>query len=71
MLKTLALGSFFNIVSFGTKHEFIFDTCLEATDDNIDMAIERVDQFHADMENTELLQCFTEVIESTLSSRIQ
>ena len=54
-LKSLPADSYFNIVSFGSSHSFLFKQSIKATDDVVEEAIDAITFFDADMGGTEIL----------------
>uniref|UniRef100_A0A7S3NSF0 Ubiquitin-like domain-containing protein n=1 Tax=Euplotes crassus TaxID=5936 RepID=A0A7S3NSF0_EUPCR len=52
-LKSLPQNSLFNVVSFGTEHEQIFEESYLNSEENINEAIRKIEDFKADLENSE------------------
>jgi len=61
-LKSINSTSSFNILSFGSKYEMMFKNFVEANDQNITEAIEKVSSFEADFGGTELSNPLSDVI---------
>lgn len=53
-VKSIPAGSKFNIVSFGSDHECMFNESKEYEKKNIDMAVKKLKGFKADLGGTEL-----------------
>jgi len=62
-LHSLPDGSLFNVVSFGSKYEMLFDRSVEYNDENMNKAILEVADFDANMGGTEILAPLTKVYE--------
>ncbi|KAI4897473.1 hypothetical protein NFI96_013350 [Prochilodus magdalenae] len=56
LLKSLPLGCYFNIYSFGSHYDSFFPRSGEYTQETMDQAVERVKEMHANMGGTEILQ---------------
>jgi ubiquitin/uncharacterized protein YegL len=54
-LKSLPQGSFFNVISFGTDYELMFDLPQLAESEVLEDAIQQISDFEADMGGTEIL----------------
>lgn len=51
----------FNIISFGSKYEKMYDTSIDASLKNVKDACNKLKQFKANMGGTELISCFNEL----------
>ncbi|XP_041426360.1 von Willebrand factor A domain-containing protein 5A isoform X2 [Xenopus laevis] len=56
LLKSLPLGCYFNIISFGSHFEFFFPETMEYTQETMEEAVRKVNQMEANMGGTEILQ---------------
>ncbi|XP_034023836.1 von Willebrand factor A domain-containing protein 5A-like [Thalassophryne amazonica] len=56
LLKSIPLGCYFNIYSFGSHYEHIFPKSVEYSQKTMDEALEKVQEMGADMGGTEILQ---------------
>ena len=54
-LKSLPMGSFFNVIGFGTKYEHLFESSCPYEQSNVDRAVEYASNMEASMGETELL----------------
>lgn len=61
-LKSLPPNAYFNILSFGSSYETMFQSNLEVSEKNIEQAIAQVKRFEADLGGTEILQPLTQVL---------
>ena len=55
-LNSLPSGSYFNILSFGSHHSYMFDKSKEYTKQTLSTAIEQIKTFGGDMGGTDLLR---------------
>ncbi|KAM4565824.1 von Willebrand factor A domain-containing protein 5A-like isoform 2-T2 [Odontesthes bonariensis] len=56
LLKSLPMGCYFNIYSFGSRFEHIFPTSVEYSEKTMEDALKKVEQMQADLGGTEILQ---------------
>ena len=53
-LKSLPLGSYFNVYSFGSEYNSLYNSSVEYLDDNLNTSINKIENFQADMGSTEI-----------------
>ena len=53
-LKSLPVGSLFNIVSFGSYHEMMFQKSQKNTSANIEKSVKKIEYFMANMQGTDI-----------------
>jgi len=63
-LKSLPYNSKFNIVSFGSKFNWINKNMIDYTNTNVSTYINKINQFKADMNGTEILQPLKSVLDT-------
>ncbi|XP_034723660.1 von Willebrand factor A domain-containing protein 5A-like [Etheostoma cragini] len=56
LLKSLPIGCFFNIYSFGSSHEHIFPQSVEYCQKTMEEALKKVEEMGADLGGTEILE---------------
>ncbi|XP_061828862.1 von Willebrand factor A domain-containing protein 5A-like isoform X1 [Nerophis lumbriciformis] len=56
LLKSLPVGCYFNIYSFGSRFEHIFPTSVEYSEKTMEEALKKVNEFQANLGGTEILQ---------------
>ncbi|KAM9733371.1 von Willebrand factor A domain-containing protein 5A-like isoform 7-T7 [Menidia menidia] len=56
LLKSLPMGCYFNIYSFGSQFEHIFPTSVEYSEKTMEDALKKVEQMQANLGGTEILQ---------------
>ncbi|KAG9280765.1 von Willebrand factor A domain-containing protein 5A-like isoform X9 [Astyanax mexicanus] len=56
LLKSLPMGCYFNIYSFGSHYESLFPKSVEYTEETMDQAVKRVKEMKSDMGGTEILE---------------
>ncbi|XP_054466847.1 von Willebrand factor A domain-containing protein 5A-like [Anoplopoma fimbria] len=56
LLKSLPVGCYFNIYSFGSNFEHIFPKSVEYSQETMEEALEKVDKMEADLGGTEILE---------------
>uniref|UniRef100_A0A669DQC5 von Willebrand factor A domain-containing protein 5A-like n=1 Tax=Oreochromis niloticus TaxID=8128 RepID=A0A669DQC5_ORENI len=56
LLKSLPMGCYFNIYSFGSRYEHIFPKSVEYSQQTMEEALKKVEQMEADLGGTEILQ---------------
>ncbi|KAM4627898.1 von Willebrand factor A domain-containing protein 5A-like isoform 2-T2 [Polymixia lowei] len=56
LLKSLPMGCYFNIYSFGSSYEHIFPKSVEYSQKNMEEALKQVEKMNANMGGTEILQ---------------
>ena len=54
-LKSLPPGSYFNVVSFGSTHKYLYDYSIPATNENLEHALSEIESFRADYGGTEIM----------------
>uniref|UniRef100_A0A3B3WVF9 VIT domain-containing protein n=1 Tax=Poecilia mexicana TaxID=48701 RepID=A0A3B3WVF9_9TELE len=59
LLKSLPMGCYFNIYSFGTTFEYIFPNSVKYTQKTMENALKKVEEMAADLGGTEILQPLT------------
>lgn len=55
-IKSLPPDSYFNVVSFGSEFELMFEESVQYNDQNVEEALEEIQSFDADMGGTEMLE---------------
>ncbi|XP_025754070.1 von Willebrand factor A domain-containing protein 5A isoform X2 [Oreochromis niloticus] len=56
LLKSLPMGCYFNIYSFGSRYEHIFPKSVEYSQQTMEEALKKVEQMEADLGGTEILE---------------
>ncbi|XP_030601347.1 von Willebrand factor A domain-containing protein 5A-like [Archocentrus centrarchus] len=56
LLKSLPMGCYFNIYSFGSRYEHIFPKSVEYSQQTMKKALKKVEQMEANLGGTEILQ---------------
>ncbi|XP_053176692.1 von Willebrand factor A domain-containing protein 5A-like [Scomber japonicus] len=56
LLKSLPMGCYFNIYSFGSRYEHIFPKSVEYSEKTMEEALKKVENMDADLGGTEILQ---------------
>ncbi|KAF5908290.1 von Willebrand factor A domain-containing protein 5A-like isoform X1, partial [Clarias magur] len=56
LLKSLPMGSYFNVYGFGSRFESFFPKSVQYSQDTMEQAVERVNKMQANMGGTEILQ---------------
>ncbi|XP_063349074.1 von Willebrand factor A domain-containing protein 5A-like isoform X3 [Pelmatolapia mariae] len=56
LLKSLPMGCYFNIYSFGSRYEHIFPKSVEYGEKTMEEALKKVEQMEADLGGTEILE---------------
>ncbi|XP_029373027.1 von Willebrand factor A domain-containing protein 5A-like isoform X5 [Echeneis naucrates] len=56
LLKSLPMGCYFNIYSFGSSYQHIFPKSVEYSDQTLEEAVKKVEEMTADLGGTEILQ---------------
>ncbi|XP_039454035.1 von Willebrand factor A domain-containing protein 5A-like isoform X2 [Oreochromis aureus] len=56
LLKSLPMGCYFNIYSFGSRYEHIFSTSVKYKQENVKIALTKIEQMEADLGGTEILE---------------
>ncbi|KAM4627901.1 von Willebrand factor A domain-containing protein 5A-like isoform 2-T2 [Polymixia lowei] len=56
LLKSLPMGCYFNVYSFGSSYEHIFPKSVEYSQKNMEEALKQVEKMNANMGGTEILQ---------------
>ena len=51
----MPVGSYFNVLSFGSDFNYMFDNSKEYSDKNLKLALEEISKFDGDMGGTDLL----------------
>ena len=54
-LNSMPVGSFFNVLSFGSNFNYMFDDSKEYSEKNLKHALEEINKFDGDMGGTDLL----------------
>ena len=60
-LRSLPINSRFNVVSFGSNFESMFPTPIEYTDQNLNLAENKINKFRANMGGTVILSALNHV----------
>ena len=55
-LNSMPVGSYFNVLSFGSNFKYMFDTSKEYSEKNLKSALEEISKFGGDMGGTDLLR---------------
>ncbi|XP_029941578.1 von Willebrand factor A domain-containing protein 5A-like [Salarias fasciatus] len=63
LLKSLPMGCYFNIYSFGSSYEHIFPKSVEYSQQTMEEALKRVGTMEADLEGTEILEPLRHIYE--------
>ncbi|CAN9511055.1 unnamed protein product [Ophioblennius macclurei] len=61
LLKSLPLGCYFNIYSFGSTYEHIFPKSVEYTEKTMEEALKKVEKMEADLGGTEILESLQDI----------
>ncbi|XP_077466652.1 von Willebrand factor A domain-containing protein 5A-like isoform X2 [Stigmatopora argus] len=61
LLKSLPMGCYFNIYSFGSTFEHLFPKSVEYSQTTMEDALKKVGKMNADLGGTEILQCLKEI----------
>ncbi|KAJ7995230.1 hypothetical protein DPEC_G00242380 [Dallia pectoralis] len=61
LLKSLPMGCYFNIIGFGSSHEFSFPKSVEYNQKTMEEALQKVKGMGADLGGTEILQPLKEI----------
>uniref|UniRef100_A0A3Q2V686 VWFA domain-containing protein n=1 Tax=Haplochromis burtoni TaxID=8153 RepID=A0A3Q2V686_HAPBU len=56
LLKSLPMGCYFNIYSFGSRYEHIFSKSMEYSQKTMEEALKKVEEMEADLGGTEILE---------------
>uniref|UniRef100_A0A665V047 VIT domain-containing protein n=1 Tax=Echeneis naucrates TaxID=173247 RepID=A0A665V047_ECHNA len=56
LLKSLPMGCYFNVYSFGSSYQHIFPKSVEYSDQTLEEAVKKVEEMTADLGGTEILQ---------------
>ncbi|XP_059187462.1 von Willebrand factor A domain-containing protein 5A-like isoform X2 [Centropristis striata] len=56
LLKSLPMGCYFNIISFGSRYEHIFPKSVEYSQQTMEEALKKVEEMEADLGGTEILE---------------
>ncbi|XP_029301681.1 von Willebrand factor A domain-containing protein 5A-like isoform X1 [Cottoperca gobio] len=56
LLKSLPMGCYFNIYSFGSSHEHIFPKSVEYSQETMEEALKKVEEMNANLGGTEILK---------------
>lgn len=61
-LQSLPYGCIFNVCSYGSDHEFMFnDGSVEYNEENLQTALEKIESFEADFGGTEIFDPLEEI----------
>lgn len=66
-VRSLPPNSLFNVVSFGTKYEFIWSHSKEYTTENMNECIGIIKSFSANMGGTDIFECLREILHTEKS----
>ncbi|XP_078023384.1 von Willebrand factor A domain-containing protein 5A-like isoform X1 [Epinephelus lanceolatus] len=61
LLKSLPMGCYFNIYSFGSTYERIFPKSVEYNEETMEQALKKVEAMNADLGGTEILEPLKEI----------
>ncbi|KAM7413497.1 hypothetical protein PAMA_020740 [Pampus argenteus] len=56
LLKSLPMGCYFNIYSFGSRYQYIFPESVEYSEQTMEEALKKVEEMDADLGGTEILE---------------
>ncbi|KAG7223108.1 hypothetical protein INR49_015867 [Caranx melampygus] len=59
LLKSLPMGCYLNVYSFGSRFEHIFPKSVEYCEKTLEEAVTKVEKMGADLGGTEILECFS------------
>ena len=63
-LQSLSYGCIFNVCSYGSDHEFMFnDGSVEYNEENLRTALEQIESFEADFGGTEIFDPLEQIFE--------
>ena len=65
-LRSLPVGSFFNVVRFGSRFEYLFENSVEYNEENLERAIRLAHEMGADLGGTELYQPLEKIFSDQL-----
>ncbi|KAA8570226.1 hypothetical protein EYC84_002542 [Monilinia fructicola] len=68
LLKSLPMGTHFNICSFGTNCNFLWPKSKQSTSDSLEEALQRVKNFQAVLGSTNILKALTATIENRFTN---
>ncbi|XP_062242182.1 von Willebrand factor A domain-containing protein 5A-like [Platichthys flesus] len=68
LLKSLPMGCYFNIYSFGSSFEHIFPKSVEYSEKNLEDALKKVEAMQANLGGTEILKPLTHILSQTCIS---
>lgn len=64
-LKSLPVGSFYNVLSFGSNFKLLYPESVEATQENLSDTIKIISEYQADMGGTEIFTPIREVMKNS------
>ena len=70
-LHSLPLGSKFNVFSFGSDYESVFESQEEYTDENMEYAINLISGFEADLGGTEIFNPLHAIFAEKSASKME
>ncbi|XP_060929254.1 von Willebrand factor A domain-containing protein 5A-like [Limanda limanda] len=65
LLKSLPMGCYFNIYSFGSSFEYIFPKSVEYSEKTLEEALKKVEAMQANLGGTEILKPLTHILSET------
>ncbi|XP_053278569.1 von Willebrand factor A domain-containing protein 5A isoform X2 [Pleuronectes platessa] len=68
LLKSLPMGCYFNIYSFGSSFEHIFPKSVEYSEKNLEEALKKVESMQANLGGTKILKPLTHILSQTCIS---
>ncbi|KAB8299017.1 hypothetical protein EYC80_001149 [Monilinia laxa] len=68
LLKSLPMGTHFNVCSFGTNYEFLWPKSKQFTSDSLEEALQQAKNFQAALGRTNTLEALTATIENRLTT---
>lgn len=64
-LKSIPEGSFYNVVSFGSKFKFMNEQSIQVNNETIQESIDEISQFEGDMGGTELYDPLKQLLDQS------
>jgi hypothetical protein len=65
-LQSLPKGSYFNVISFGSDYYAMWDQSVPYTDDTLEMCLNKIKTYDADMGGTEIYACLRDSLKGTI-----
>lgn len=70
-IKSLPIGSYFNVYSFGSEFEKLFESPMLYTQENLDSALQKIETFDADLGGTEIYQPLDSIFKTESNTGLQ